>query len=389
MTGTRYRYVDFASPALPGFRNHVVTLDEVPGLVARHARSECYASIFCFAADILLYLAAHRVDDRPSIAGYDGRVWAPFLPLDIDGQPPAHGLDDALPAHGLDDALELARTTYRLLVERWEVPPAAVHPYFSGAKGFHILIDTRAFGAVRPAADLHRVFSRLRLEVLRALPDGARPLFDLAIGDKVRLLRLPNTRHARSRLYKIALTPAQLLASTVADVRRLARTPQPLPRVTAAGLVPVETVEPAPHLVAAFARARRAVRRERGPHPYRLGPAPPAPEGALCAARLAMWREQVPPGTRNNVAIRLASAFRLAGYARERALELLLAWNQRQPIALPEHEVRGVVQSAYARPYAYAYGCHDEVVRSFCPYTDRLHACEDYRAHHPRSGRVG
>ncbi len=32
---TRYRYVDFAAQAQPGFRNHVVTVDEVAALEGR------------------------------------------------------------------------------------------------------------------------------------------------------------------------------------------------------------------------------------------------------------------------------------------------------------------------------------------------------------------
>ena len=54
---------------------------------------------------------------------------------------------------------------------------------------------------------------------------------------------------------------------------------------------------------------------------------------------------------------------------------------------LTERELRSVVQSAYVRPYPYTYGCHDEVIRSFCPYVGRLGECDDYRAQHPRSGR--
>jgi hypothetical protein len=376
---TRYRYVDFAAQWQQGFRNHVVAVGEVPALIAQHGAVECYASIFRFADDILLYLAEHRVEGRPSIAGYDGRVWAPFLPLDIDAHPPTAELSDAL---------DLARRVYRLLVERWQAPPAAVHAYFSGAKGFHLLVDTRAFGRVAPSRDLHRAFSRVRLQILKALPDAARPLFDLAIGDKVRLLRLPNTRHAGSGLYKVALDAAELLTCSAEEIRVLARAARPLSRVAAAGLQPVEAVTAARSLAEAYQRARRALRRERGPHPYRLGQPPAAPEGALCAARLEMWRTRISPGNRNNVAIRLASAFRLAGHTREETLGLMLAWNRRQRIDLPETEIRSVVHSAYARPYPYTYGCHDEVVRSFCPYVGRLNDCADYREQHPRSGRA-
>jgi len=368
---SRYRYVDFAARAQPGFRNRLVPVSEVPALVEEYGAEECYASIFRFAEDVLLYLAENRVDGRPSIAGYDGRVAAPFLPIDIDAHPPAAELADAL---------RLARETYRLLVERWEVPPAAVHPYFSGAKGFHLLVDVRAFGRLAPARDLHRLFSRLRLEILRALPDSARTLFDLAIGDKARLLRLPNTRHAGSGLYKIALTPAELLDLPTTEIRRLARGARPMPRVTAAGLAPTEDVAAVRALGDLLARARRALRRQRGPHPYRLGEPPPEPAAALCAARLAMWQSGVPRGNRNNAAIRLASAFRLAGYSQGRTLELLLGWNHRRRIGLPEREIRGVVASAYARPYPYTYGCHDELIRGYCPFVGRWNECEDYRA---------
>jgi hypothetical protein len=374
---TRYRYVDFAARGQAGFRNRIVTVDEVAAAVSEYGANECYASVFRFADDVLLYLSEHRVDGRPSIAGFDGKVWAPFVPIDIDAQPPAT----------LDDALMLARQAYRLLVERWEMAPAAVHPYFSGAKGFHLLLDVRAFGKVSAGGDLHRLFSRVRLALLRGLPPAARHLFDLAIGDKTRLLRLPNTRHAGSGLYKIALAADELLSASMGEIVELARAPRRLARVTAAGLVPTEVVSAAPAACAVLAQCRRALQRSRGAHPYQLGTPPADPVDALCAARLALWQRSIAPGNRNNVAIRLASAFRLAGYARIRTLELLREWNQRRAIGLPEREIHGVVTSAYAPPFPYSYGCHDEVIRSVCPFVGHWNECEDYRDGTSRAGR--
>jgi hypothetical protein len=376
---TRYRFVDFAAARQVGFRNHVVALPQVAPLVALHGADECYASIFCFSDEVFLYLVEHRVDGRPSIAGYDGRVWAPFLPFDIDAHPP-----DA----SLEDALAVARRTDRLLTDRWQVPANVIHRYFSGAKGFHLLIDMRACGRVAASGALHRVLSRMRLEIVRALPDAVRPLFDLAIGDKVRLLRLPNTRHAGSGLYKVALTQAELLEASVVDIRALARAPRPLSRAACAGLLPVEPVATHPRLVELYQHARRVLRRQRAPHPYRLGPAPAEAHEALCPARRRMWEASIRPGNRNNVAIRLASALRLAGFGEAATLAWLADWNHRQPVALSDRELRGVVRSAFARPYPYTFGCHDEVIRSFCPYVGRLTECEDYRTHHPRAHLV-
>ncbi len=375
---TRYRYVDFAARTQAGFRNHVVPVGEVEALIARHGREECYASVFRFSADILLYLAEHRVDGRASIAGYDGRIWAPFLPLDIDAHPPDSTLTDAL---------ELARRVHALLVDHWHTPAEAVHVYFSGAKGFHLLVDARALGRIVPSRDLHRLFARMRLEILYALPDAARNLFDLVIGDKVRLLRLPNTRHAGSGLFKIPLSGDELQRCPAAEICALGRAPRPLVGVTAGGLEPVAAVDAVPALVERFDRARRALVRSRGPHPYRFGQPAANPKDALCPARLAMWRADVPPGGRNNAAIRLASAFRLAGQPYAQTVELLRQWNQRQTRPLAASEIESVGRSAYARPYPYTYGCHDEVIRSFCPYVGHLDDCADYRAWHWRSER--
>ena len=122
-----------------------------------------------------------------------------------------------------------------------------------------------------------------------------------------------------------------------------------MPRVTAAGLDPLE-------------RGRRRRRRwsngsngraERyaanaAPTPIASAVPPAAAEAALCAARLAMWRADLPPGNRNNVAIRLASAFRLAGYTRAQSLDLLYGNGPRgRRRHCPAQEIESVAHSAY------------------------------------------
>lgn len=373
----RYRLVDFAAARQPGFRNHLVPASSVEALVERYGAYECYASVFFFPDDALLYAGEHRVDGRPSIAGYDGKVWAAFLPLDLDAPHP----------EALDQALDLARIVYRRLLDRWHLPPEGLHCYFSGAKGFHLLVDARVFGRVTPSGNLNRVFSRLRLEIRRFLPDDAGAMLDPAIADKVRLLRLPHTRHRKSGLYKVALSEEELFSLSAAEIRAVAARPRPSPRVVAGGLLPAARIEAVPEVEAVYGRALAAVRRMRGPHPYRMAAPPGDALAALCAARRAMWDSPIAPGRRNNVAIRLASAFRLAGYAFGETRDLLLGLNQRQSAPLPAHEIDSVARSAYARPFPYAYGCHDELIRAFCPFVDRLDDCDDYRESHPRSGR--
>ncbi|GBD24971.1 hypothetical protein HRbin30_00285 [bacterium HR30] len=374
VTKRRYRFVDCAAAAAPGFRNHIYPVERVEEFVARFGPDDCFATIFFFSEEVFLYLAEHRVNGRPSIAGFDGRIWAPFLPFDIDAEPTAAGLLAAL---------ALARQTYAFLQQRWHVPDSAIYAYFSGHKGFHILLDTRIFGRVAPATDLHRIFSLLRLQVWRSLgvSEGL-ARFDQAIGDKVRLLRLTNSRHRQSGLYKIPLSAQELFSFSPDEIRALARSPRPDPRTLCQGLLPLEHVEANDTARAAFSRARRAARRGR-PHPYRLPQPPQDLTAALCAARQHMLESDIPPGIRNNVAIRLASALRRAGYPQAQTNDILVAWNRKLTAPLPERELRSVVRSAYARAFPYGYGCHDEVIRLFCPFRDRLLDCPVYRQQHP------
>ncbi len=375
----RFRLVDFAATRQPHFRNHVVSVEQVRALLDRYGPDDCFSSIFFFSHEILLYLEEHRVAGRPSLAGYDGPVWAPFLPIDIDGEPSEQGAEQAL---------AMARATVALLRSRWQVPEAALHVYFSGAKGFHVLIDTRVFGRVPPANDLHRVFSYARAALACDLPTFEHARFDLSIGDKVRLLRLPNTRHSRSLLFKVPLELEELDRLAMAEIRQLAVSPRPLRRTAYAGLLPTQVVTAVSVAHQLLQRARREARRYRV-HPYRLPTPPSSAEEALCPARQAMASADVPVGLRNNVAIRLASALRRAGYQREFVTQFLLDWNHRLHHPLPEREVLAVVRSAFARPYPYNYGCHDEVIRSFCPFREHLLDCEFYRAQHRKAGGLG
>ncbi len=373
----KYKFVDCAATAAPGFRNHIYPVERVEEFVTRFGPEDCFATIFFFSEEVLLYLAEHRVNDHPSIAGFDGRIWAAFLPFDIDGEPSSDGLAAAL---------TLARQTYTFLQRHWCLPEGAIHIYFSGHKGFHLLVDARVFGRIAPTNDLHRIFSLLRLQAWRLLgmPAGA-ARFDLAIGDKVRLLRLANTRHRQSGLYKVPLSAEELHALTTEEILVLARAPRPLTRALFRGLLPSEPVGPVGPAQATFSQVRRLARRGR-PHPYRLPQPPQDLTEALCVARQHMLRHDIPRGMRNNVAIRLASALRRAGYTLAQSSAILGEWNRRLTVPLPARELQSVIRSAYARAFPYAYGCHDEVIRLFCPFRDRLFDCEVYRKQHLQQG---
>jgi len=219
----RYQLVDFAAHYQRGFRNHVVRLSDVPGLLEKFKYFGCYSTYFIFADELLTHLGA-QIAATPSVSGYEGKVWAPYLPIDLDHP-------DLLPA------LEGARLLSGLFLDRWRIDPHGLQIYSSGAKGFHLMLDSRLFGKTAPARHWPMVFDALRRHIAQQLPERLRGVVDLSIKDRMRLLRLPNTIHEKSQLYKTLLTAADLAQLNADEIRRRARQAIPLTVTDASGLL--------------------------------------------------------------------------------------------------------------------------------------------------------
>jgi hypothetical protein len=207
----KFNLVDFAAQYQKGFRNHIVSIGEVPALVKSFKRYGCYATYFFYSDEVLSHMSPQAEASAPTIAGYEGKVWAPFLPIDLDHP-------------DLAPALEAARDLSSFFLERWQVDPNAMQIYFSGAKGFHLMLDTRVFGKILPSKNSPLIFDSLRRHLALEIAEPFRDTVDLAIKDRVRLLRLPNTIHEKSKLYKVSLSLDELRRLSLAEIREVAQT---------------------------------------------------------------------------------------------------------------------------------------------------------------------
>lgn len=359
----RYRLVDFAAHYQKGFRNHVVAVAEVPALARSFKFFGCYTSYFFFSDELLTYLSAQAAP-APSVAGYQGKVWAPYLPLDLDHAE-------------LTPALEAARLLSHFFLEVWRIDPNGLQIYFSGAKGFHFMLDTRLFGKLAPARSWPMVFDALRRHLAQRLPEGLREVVDLSIKDRMRLWRLPNTVHEKSRLYKIIVTPAELAALDGDGLRALAAKPRPLSATDETGLLSRLAVmenRPAGALLRRVQRQFKSLTAK--PFAYKFSrPADLSHIEFPCAGAQAIWETHIEPGQRNNCAIRLASELRLLGLGAVECENKLLEWNEKNRIELASGEIASVVHSAYQHRFPYRYGCHDALLRRYCPLPDER-ACQ-------------
>jgi len=354
----RYQLVDFAAHYQKGFRNHVVALSDLPALLEKFKHFGCYSSYFIFADELLTYMSAQTAA-APSVAGYQGKVWAPYLAIDLDHP-------DLLPA------LECARLLSDLFLDRWRIDPHGLQIYFSGAKGFHFMLDTRLFGKLAPAHDWPKIFDALRRHIAQHLPDRLREVVDLSIKDRMRLLRLPNTVHEKSRLYKTLVTPADLVKLNADEIRHRASQAIPLRLTDESGLLSQVAVAEN-HAAGELLRRIRRQDKKLTRRSFDYRPSRPMNLSEMqfpCAGAQAIWERHIEPGYRNNCAIRLASEVRLLGLSAKECENKLLEWNDKNRIELSGEELGSVVRSAYLHRLAYRYSCHDALLRRFCPLKD-------------------
>ena len=365
----QFHLVDFAAHYQKGFRNHIVPIADVPALVEAFDRYGCYATYFFYNDEALSYMSAQAQESSPTLAGYQGKVWAPFFPLDLDHE-------DVTPA------LEATRLLSAIFIDRWMIDPSGLQIYFSGSKGFHLMLDIRLFGKIPPSKSLPLLFDSMRRHLAQALPEALRATLDLTIKDRLRLLRLPNTVHEKSQLNKIILTLDELRSMSADEIRLQARSPRPLSLTDETGFLSRVAVAENRQAVGFSQRIRRQLRKvTRRPFAYRFRrPADLARIDFPCAGLQAIWDSHIEPGQRNNCAIRLASELRLLGLSADEAGEKLIEWNERNGVELAADELRGVVRSAYQHRFPYRYSCRDDLLRRFCPLPNfescRLHvAC--------------
>lgn len=366
---SEYNLVDFASRHLRGFRNNIASVGELPRLMERYASSDCFSTHFLFNSALAEYVKRNG----GSVAGYDGPVRTNYLALDIDSS-------------DLTTALETARRVCGVVLDDWGGSDASVVPYWSGRKGFHVMLDTRLFGVVEPAATLPHVLGEVRRSLARSMKRRQAEVLDLGIGDRLHLLRLPNTRHSSSGLYKVPLTLDELMQCDVEQIRLIARNPRPARLTDPTGLLPASEVEPCERAIRAYEESTYRVdhAREEALPDSRALLTRGSPDHFLCDAEHRLYTEGVPEGARSSMALRFASRMRAAGYEEGEAAEMIASWNRhnRPPLATPE--ARRIVRVAYSGN-RYEYGCgrgtadsgHAKLVYDTCPYPNRLD-CKKY-----------
>lgn len=246
--------------------------------------------------------------------------------------------------------------------------------YFSGSKGFHIIIDERALG-VTPSVTLHKAYKhiagyiRYRLGNTETVTDDngkiaehTEPLkaVDLVVYTVKRMLRLPYSRHAKTGLYKIELSANELNTLTLDEIKDRAKVGQPPQKTTAD-----KTTRRRPKAALFFEdklkeyeEAATTANQRYEKEEYVFTKTPP-----VCVQNIldGGWKKD---GDRNSATVQLACYFKAAGYAKEEALKTLEEWVVKHTSAEGSYSIRqriantrSVIEAVYSEENNYKFGC--------------------------------
>ncbi len=301
-------------------RNNVV---EIAKLKLSDA-PDCYRTVYRYPDAF-----RQHFEQRKSVAGYAGPAYADYFPVDID-------------SGDLEEAFSEARRLLERLHLNYDVNLNHVRCYFSGNKGFHVMIPD-ALVDWQPSDKLPQIFKKMAEELLQGIKH------DGAIYDVVRLFRFANTLNSKSGLYKIPLYPAEILHGGLSQILELAKKPRTIELDN--------EYETCPALVELFARAEQGLGKEK----FVVKPPRPAKQ-KLCYLNML---EGVGKGWRDNCAIRLAVYFKKQGLSGDILLAMLQAWNEKNEPPLEGRVLGSKVEQALNQGN-YDYGCNDGILKAFC-----------------------
>jgi hypothetical protein len=299
---------------------------------------DAYMTFFRYPDDMKEYFEQNLVQNKrgvthKSVEGYSGLAYTDWIPIDVDAKTMEEAQDNAI------RVIEV--------LEMYSIDTNACRFYFSGAKGFHIMIPTE-MAALKPSEDIHR---RLRYLVTNLLNDSVK--VDTTVYDKVRIFRLPNTINSKSGLYKVELYEFELRNMSVEQIREMAKNPREELDVE-------KEYEPNEYLLELNQAYERS--RTEGTQPYA------GVNGDKAAIRVKLCMQSimqgVGEGSRDNCGLRVVTHLKHAGLNPKMVWVAFNEWNNSNTPPLESDDMERIYRQGMER--AYDFGCRDAILQEHC-----------------------
>jgi len=321
-----YEWIELAALLDSGkmVRDHYIRAEDVDGLSGWRERFG--------NTDVFSSVALHSRPDNSSAA---------VLPMffDIDGP-------DDLPA-----ARESTISLCELLMAKILVPQDSIDIFFSGAKGFHLMVAPSVFRASFSADGL-ALYKKM---ATRAGEAGVR-FVDISVYTHKRLWRLSNSRHRKTGLFKIPLTYEELRDISIDGIKELAANPRP-EGTLAQHQISEKTAQWYRRALAALAKLEpHSEHRVTTGRTFKQGWRMPPCIKTIQTATL-------PDGARHQTYLSLARFYRYIKMHPEEIRERLETLDRRNPIRDPDYIDRAIKWGCDHPGFP---GCDDESLRRYC-----------------------
>lgn len=270
------------------------------------------------------YEMKNHYEQTKSVGGYTGNAWSDWLPIDIDSED-----------------LNQAKHNLGMLIQNlqdYEIDLNTCRFYFSGAKGFHVMIPTELFQA-QPSADIGKRFRKIAL----VLSEGLN--IDTSIYDKARIFRLPNTINSKTGLYKVELYPFEATNLSIDQIKEKAEQPQEKLEVD-------DDFYPNQELTVLYHEDLNKPKKNQDTGRTKNKP---------CMQSLM---KGVGEGGRDNGGLRVASHLYQQGLSTKMVWSALDAWNESNDPPLDTEELERLWQQG--QEYKSGFGCNDPMLKERC-----------------------
>ena len=260
-------------------------------------------------------------------------------------------------ANSLNNAREDAIHTLSFFKIVYQIQPEKIKIYFSGHKGFHLIIPSEILG-VQPRQDLNGIFKSIAEQVKTF---SIHKTVDLKIYDNKRLFRIPNTINSSTGLYKIMITPDELLNMSEQDIKTLAKQPRNLVLQDKPIYNPVAGNQYLKAIERYEKMTKELARREKG-FRYRktLNVTPECIQNIL--------ENGAEEGYRNITIACLTSFYRESGKTLDEIIDLITIWNSKNTKPTPIREMKATIKSIFYGNKTY--GCSTLQTITHCNKSD-------------------
>lgn len=232
------------------------------------------------------------------------------------------------------------------LVTEFHVEQNDIQIYFSGSKGFHLIISENIFG-FEPGRTLNKDLKKVAV-YLKAYT--LTKCIDTKIYDYKRLFRINNTINSKTGLYKVRVLYNDLINMSYNELIEYASKPKDIESDDY--LYNDKANESFTNLI------EKLNKRDREKINIQVAKEYIRKKELLPCVKYILQNGS-PNGQRNNSTIALANSLFQVGYNQDEVIEIITTWNEtKNEEPLPDREIRATIKSAYnnSKQNIY-YGC--------------------------------